>query len=250
MPKKSKSIVKNQNKNVNKNIDKNQDPHIEIVPEPTNISTLSKTKVKAKLITKNNKCDYDDKYTQDILTKRYSKFKENFVDLSELVKLTKLPIRQQNPPEDITENIVKFIIINYDNDISCKWAKSIGKKGDLYSDKYKNDYPIEVKALTSSGPSSFGPKKKFGVIYFLDMRGWLSNILLLWKVNVSNESIEWKQLKMNKLQTHESQCKEGRRPHISWDKIRTQMPSKCVKIYEGTFENIFMASSKATTDSQ
>jgi hypothetical protein len=189
--------------------------------------------------------EYDDKYTQVVLETRYNMYRNNYIDTSEIIKKTGLPIRHQNPPEDVTENIVKFIINKYDNDTSCKWAKSIKHKtlkfsGDLYSDKYSIDMPPEVKAFTSDGPSSFGPNKKFGVIYFLDMREWLNNKFILWKVNVSNDSPEWKNIKMNKTQTNEEQCKEKRRPHISWENIYSQIPEKCVKVYDGTFEDIFM----------
>ena len=97
-----------------------------------------------------------------------------------------------------------------------------------------------MKAFTSDGPSSFGPDKKFGVIYFLDMRDWLNNMFILWKVNVTSDSPEWRNIKMNKKQTNEEQCKQKRRPHISWENIYSQIPDKCIKIYEGTFEDIFM----------
>lgn len=177
-----------------------------------------------------------DRYTPDILRIRYNGFKDGYIELSDLITLTSLPIRHQNPPEDITENIVKYIIHNHDNDPSCKWSKCMGKKGDLYSDKHAM---MEVKAFTSNGPSSFGPKKKFDVLYFLDMRHWLNDLFVLWKVNVTNESPEWKQVKMNKSQTNENQCDDGRRPHISWDNIYTQIPQCCVKVYEGSFEGIF-----------
>lgn len=181
-----------------------------------------------------------DKYTADILQQRYQDYKNSAENTLKIIKETGLPIRNQNPPEDVTENIVKFIIRNYENDMSVKWAKAIGLTGDLYSDNYVHEYPIEVKSLTSDGPSSFGPKKKFGIIYFLDMREWLNNVFTLWKVNVSSNSTEWKQIKMNKTQTHADQCDEGRRPHISWDNIHSQIGEKCVKVYEGTFENIFI----------
>ena len=202
----------------------------------------------------------DDKYTCDVLRIRYSMYRDNYIKTSEIIKTTNLPIRQQNPPEDVTENIVKFIINNYDNDPSCKWAKSIkleGKKGknikingDLYSEKFPIDSPPEVKAFTSDGPSSFGPKKKFGVIYFLDMRQWLTDKFILWKVNLTSESPEWKGIKMNKTQTHEEQCEEGRRPHISWNNIHSQIPDKCIKVYEGNFEDIFTQAVMVSVDSQ
>ena len=65
----------------------------------------------------------DDKYTPDILRKLFNLYKTTYIEKSIIISNTCLPIRHQNPPEDVTENITKFIIRNYDNDISCKWAK-------------------------------------------------------------------------------------------------------------------------------
>lgn len=182
----------------------------------------------------------DDNYTRSVLEIRYNIYHTSYIATDAVIKQTGLPIRHQNPPEDITENIVKFIIINYDTDASCKWAKAIKRHGDLCSDKYAIETPPEVKAFTSDGPSSFGHKKKFGVLYFLDMRDWLNNRFVLWKVNVSSDSVEWHNIKMNKTQTNEEQCKQKRRPHISWENIYSQIPDKCVKVYDGTFEGIFI----------
>ena len=192
------------------------------------------------LINKNQNNILNDAYSDDILRQRYTRFKDNYIYTNDLITTYGLHIRHQNPPEDITENIAKFAIRNYDNDSTCVWAKSVNKKGDLYSEKYPNYSQPEIKAFTSDGPSSFGPQKKFGIIYFLDMRQWLSDKFILWKVNVSDESSEWKQIKMNKTQTYEDQCNEGRRPHISWDNIYSQIPNKCIKVYEGSFEGIFL----------
>lgn len=189
--------------------------------------------------TKNNKSIQEDKYTREILKKRLNRIKDNYNELHDIIVATGLPLRHANPPEDITENIVKFVIQNYDNDPSCIWAKSMGLNGDLFSDKYPIESPIEIKAFTSVGPSSFGPDKKFSVIYFLDMRNWLHDIFIVWKVNLTYESPEWKGIKMNKNQTFEDQCLQGKRPHISWDNIYPQISEHCVKLYDGTFEGIF-----------
>jgi len=181
----------------------------------------------------------EDKYTPDILRVRYTMYRDMHIATAKIIETTGLPIRHQNPPEDISENIAKFIIQNFQNDSSCKWAKAIGKKGDLSSEKYSASQPPEVKSFTSDGPSSFGPKKKFGGIYFLDMRNWLTDSFILWYVNLTDESPAWKNLKMNKKQTNQEQCDEMRRPHISWDKIYPQVSEHCEKVYEGTFEGIF-----------
>jgi len=124
----------------------------------------------------------NDKYSEEILINRFKNFKNMYISDEELIK-NGLPIRHQNPPEDITENITKFIIRKYENDNSCVWCKCVDKKfgltGDLYSNKYDKNAPIEVKSFTSNGPSQFGPDKKFGVLYFLDIRKFLNNEIIL-----------------------------------------------------------------------
>jgi hypothetical protein len=185
-----------------------------------------------------------DNYSEDILRRRLAIFIEWHNQVIDMNKEFGLCIRNVNVPEDISENIVKFIARNHDDDASCKWAKCLGLNGDLYSNKYPAVSPPEVKAFMSDGPSSFGPKKKFGAIYFLDLRELLTDKITLWKIMLTNESQEWKQLKMNKTQTHEEQSNQGRRPHISWDSIYKQIkdkcPDKCEKVYEGSFEGIFI----------
>lgn len=185
-----------------------------------------------------------DKYTADVLRKRYELYKQMVVATQKINEETGLDIRNVNPPEDITENIVKFILRVHCSDASCVWAREVKKSGDLWSSK---EGIQEVKSFTSNGPSSFGPKKKFDVIYFLDMREWLQDTLVLWRVNLSNVSADWKAIKMNqtKNETHEDQTNDGRRPHISWERLYPQIATHCKKVYEGTFEGIFTAPAEA-----
>lgn len=185
---------------------------------------------------------YDDKYYKETLIRRFNDFKNFYISDIELIKYG-LPIRHQNTPEDITENLAKFIIRKYENDYSCVWCKGVDKKysltGDLYSNRYDKKYPIEVKSFTSDGPSQFGPNKKFSVLYFLDLRKWLNDEIILWKVNLNNDSDEYKNIKVSKTETIFDQINKGRRPHISWNKIYPQIKEYCEQIYKGTFENIF-----------
>ena len=194
-----------------------------------------------KIINEKDNNVLDDKYSKEILIKRYENFINNYIYDKKLID-DGLPIRHQNTPEDITENIVKFIIRKYENDETCVWCKSIDKKygytGDLMSNKYDKTTPIEVKSFTSNGPSQFGPNKKFGVLYFLDLRNFLDNNIILWKVNLHYLSFEFKNIKINEYQTLEEQLIEKRRPHITWNKIYPQIKDFCEKIYDGTFENI------------
>lgn len=186
-----------------------------------------------------------DTYTEGVLRTTYSLYKIYITGLNAIRTQTGLPIRSLNPPEDITENITKFILRNKRNDLTCVWAKTVKKSGDLYSDQ---ELVQEVKAFTSNGPCSFGPAKKFNVIYFLDMRQWLDDKFVLWRVSLTNESAKWKGLKMNSTETHEDQCAQGRRPHIGFEKILEQLGDSvdeaglpiCAKVYEGTFDGIFV----------
>jgi hypothetical protein len=184
--------------------------------------------------------DSIDKYTTNILTRRYTQYRDSCLLTIQMKEECGLNIRGQNPPEDITENMTKEIIRIHEGDSSCLWAKGVNKSGDLISNTFTEENPIEVKAFSSDGPSQFGPDKNFGVLYFLDMRKWLKNQFVLWKVNLSNESPEWKNVKVNKTETMEQQCSQGRRPRIGWVSLYPQIKEHCVKVYEGTFEGIFI----------
>ena len=176
-----------------------------------------------------------DVYTPDILRKRYKSNKDCCLEIHEIKKLNNINIDQPTP-QDITENIVKFIIRKYDNDPTCKWSKSSLKRGTFYSEKYNINSQPDVHII---GREIFAAKRYFGVMYFLDMSNWLiHDIIVLWKVNVTNESPEWTQLKLNNTTIQESYA-NGKKPYISWKKIYEQIPDKCVKVYEGPFEGIF-----------
>jgi hypothetical protein len=192
-----------------------------------------------------------DDFSEEILKEYYSIYKDSYCRHIKINEKVRCNLRAPNPQEHLSENIVKFIIRNYEGDKSCMWAKAINKQGDLYSAKYSGNRQIEVKSFTSDGPCSFGPKKKFGVIYFLDMREWLNDKFTLWKVNLTDESPAWKGLKMSKTQTHEDQCDQNRRPHIGWDNLKIQLDqSVYTKVYEGPFENIFIEQVKEQVDPQ
>jgi hypothetical protein len=188
-----------------------------------------------------------DKYTVDILRRRFKRFKQRTIEDIKDIEETGICFRMQNPPEDITENILKFVIINYEEDPTVVWCRLIELPGDL--DSMRTGI-VEAKSFTSDGPSSFGPKKKFNVIYFIDMRKWLNDIFIVWKVNLTNNSDEWKNIQMNEEETNEQQCDDGRRAHISWENIKSQLPpEKISQVYNGTFEGIFTAKPPASPQS-
>lgn len=174
-----------------------------------------------------------DSYTGDLLREQYNLHK-NYV--SQRIKTTKeigVNVRLPNMPEDISENIIKEIIRNKLNDKTSTWDC---KTGDLHSQKEGKQ---ECKCFTSDGPLSFTPSSDWDVIYFLDARNWLNDKLALYKVTLKMSSIEWKNIKVSKTQTFADQTRQGRRPRITWESLYPSIASNCIKIYQGTFDDIF-----------
>jgi hypothetical protein len=177
--------------------------------------------------------------SKERLIERFNRFKYNYLYEEELIN-NGYPIRHQNMPEDISENIAKFIIRKIENDNSCIWCKGYNKTliGDLFSINLNKI--IEIKSFMSDGPSQFGPGKKFDELYFLDLRNLIKNDkIILWKTNLTNLSSDFINMKVNKNETLGQQLEQKRRPHISWDKIYPQIEGNCQKIYDDSFSNIF-----------
>lgn len=147
-----------------------------------------------------------------------------------------IKIRQSNIPEWFTENLMIHIINRYGDIGRVKWCRMANLPGDMCCERYEC---VEGKSFTSNGPCSFGPDKKFDIIFFLDMRGWRADNWILWQVNLNNNSPEWTGIKMNSTETFADQVRSGRRPHISWDLLYPQIADHCVKIYDGSFSRIF-----------
>jgi len=184
----------------------------------------AKPDVKPKLVT------IPDKYTKEVLNEQY-KLHYNYVkSRKDSSKKLNVKFRFPSIPEDISENIIKFIIHKL-GDTTSSW----NCKGDLLSEK---EGVQECKCFTSTGPLSFTPSSKWDVIYFLDATNWLDNKFILYKTSVKRTSDEWKNIKINKTQTFEDQCVQKRRPRITWHALYPQITAFCEKIYESTFDDI------------
>lgn len=178
-----------------------------------------------------------DAYTEELLKEQYSMHK-SYVNgrINTTIKIG-VKVRLPSIPEDISENIIKYIIRNKLHDTTTRWDC---KNGDLQSQKEGTQ---ECKCFTSDGPPSFTPSSDWDVIYFLDARKWLFNDkFILYRIPLKRTSTEWKNIKVNKNQTFEDQTKQGRRPRITWESLQSQIQTYCNKIYEGTFEDIFTTS--------
>lgn len=176
-----------------------------------------------------------DTYSEELLRKQF-RLHKSYVN-GRINTTIKIGVKVRLPciPEDISENIVKFIIHNKLNDKTSSWDC---KKGDLESQKEGKQ---ECKCFTSDGPPSFTPSSDWDVIYFLDARNWLKNdTFILYRISLKRSSTEWKNINVSKTQTFEDQTKQGRRPRITWESLHPQIVSYCSKVYEGTFDDIFI----------
>jgi hypothetical protein len=216
---------------------KNKNALIEMIMQKDSTPVLA-PKIEAKIDVKTKpfiKVEMtQDNYSKDLLKEQYALHKLYVKRRIDTTKKIGVKVRLSCIPEDISENIVKNIIHNKLNDKTSRWDC---KKGDLESQKEGKQ---ECKCFTSDGPLSFTPTSDWDVIYFLDAREWLNDKFILYKMVLKRTSTEWKNIKMSKAQTFEDQTKQGRRPRITWESLYPQLGSHCSKVYEGTFDDIFI----------
>ena len=131
----------------------------------------------------------EDTYTKYLLKEQYALHKAYVIGRINTTKKIGVKVRLPCIPEDISENIVKFILHNKLKDTTSRWDC---KKGDLQSEKEGKQ---ECKCFTSDGPPSFTPSSDWDVIYFLDARNWLNDKFILYQVLLKRTSSEWKNIK-------------------------------------------------------
>lgn len=158
---------------------------------------------------KENKHDKDT-YTKEMLMEQYKVHKNYINARKQFSRLCKIEIRFPCFPEDLSENIIKFICHKL-GDLTCSWNCG---KGDLRSSARGRQ---ECKCFTSNGPISFTPTSEWDELLFLDARRWNENdLFVLYRLRCHRTSEEWKSIKVSKTQTFEDQVKQGRRPRIGW----------------------------------
>jgi hypothetical protein len=140
--------------------------------------------------------------------------------------------RLPNIPSGVSENVT-LQVLQKRGDNSCT---RITPTGDLFSKKYGK---IEIKCFSSIGPSSFGPKCTWDKICFVDATEWLDNKYIIYRVNLSNSTDEWQNVKMNREETFGDKCEKGQRPRMAWENIRNQIDPRHIEIiFDGSFEDI------------
>tara|TARA_B100000073_G_scaffold301537_1_gene268532 strand:- start:3961 stop:4560 length:600 start_codon:yes stop_codon:yes gene_type:complete len=167
-----------------------------------------------------------DGFTKNILISMIEKYNFLYKEIDELNQnLKNKKIRQANYPSEITENIVKFAIKKKYGVVPC-WDTN---KGDLIL----GNKHLEVKGsidLHAGGPSSFGPKEEWHRIYFVDCKKHQDLWFKVYEIKLSNTSNVWKKIKVNKKDTYEDQCKQSRRPRITFRELIHQIPIEYVNV--------------------
>lgn len=104
-----------------------------------------------------------DTYTREVLITQYALHKTYVMNRSASSVRLCFKWRSLGIPEDISENMIKFIL--HDNGYTnvC-WDKT--KPGDLWA----GNHMLECKCFTSNAPISFTPSSNWHEIYFLDAR--------------------------------------------------------------------------------
>jgi len=164
------------------------------------------------------------------LLNNYNKTKLLITEINKSLSIKK--IRQQNFPSEISENIIKFYFIKRFKISPCWDIKS----GDLELLGKK----IEVKGFSSDGPCSFGPTENWSWIYFVDCKKSLQYYFTIYELKLSNKSDLWKNLKINKIQTFEDQCKQKRRPRIRFIDIKEQLNEFIKKVFQGNIMKLIL----------
>lgn len=197
-----------------------------VVYSTNNMKSLSKSN--SKKIAQNAV----DKYSKELLKQQYEIFKNYIISRKNSSELLDIKFRSSGIPEDISENMIKFILHKH-GDVTSSWDC----KGDLLS---SIEGKQECKCFTSDAPITFTPSSEWDCIYFLDARNWLNDSFKLYKFPYKRTSDEWINIKVNKKQSFKDQSLQGRRPRIRWPSLYPQIKEKCCLVFEGSFEDIIV----------
>jgi len=175
-----------------------------------------------------------DKYNLALLRQMYNLHRTYVANRANLAQLYGVSIRSSGLPEDLSENMIKFIISTRSTNKSMSdvtWNCS----GDLYS---PTNGKLECKCFTSDGPISFSPKPDWNSIYFLDATQWLNNRFVLYHTNLRGSSEIWKQIMINRTNNFNDLSVLGRRPRLTWCKLYPQIKDCTSVEFDGSFDDI------------
>ncbi len=182
----------------------------------------------------------DDNYTFDILNRRLDKYIDDlqFNDVMNK-QMSKKQIRNPNFPPDISENIAKFAIFKKYGIMPC-WDTS---KGDIVIKKNNIFKQIEVKGFMSKGPSSFGPKEAWDILYIVDGQDIKNKNFKVYEIKLSNKNEIFRNIPLSKGENYGDIADSGRRPRGCFYKIfKPKLEDHCNLIFDGhisKLDNLF-----------
>ena len=161
--------------------------------------------------------------------------------------------RRPNPPSEVTEHMALFAWHSKFGTYPV-WAIKGGdlKLCDMKTPKHRCLTQIEVKAFTSDGPISYGPKEKWNVIMYVDLRDLIKNqTLKVYLVNETNTSKLFRNLPVKKPTDTEKgtfgeQRERGRRPRLCFDKTKEYFRERMICIFSGHLEELLPPAPKST----
>ena len=155
--------------------------------------------------------------------KRYVMSQEN------RFKVTGKKLRTPNFPSEISENMLRFVLINKERQ-ECVWNIS---KGDLLSGEGVADKITESKAFASEGPISFGPTETWQMLYLIDAIEFRNDMFKVYRVDLPYEDFA-NAVIVNKNQTFKDQCLQKRRPRVGFGLLQQQLGGAIVEIFSGS----------------
>jgi len=175
----------------------------------------------------------EDNYSYEILLRCVDKYITDLQFNKDINKLLSKKKRRNEPfPSDISENIVKFVIAKKYG-IMPKWDTE-KNRGDLIINKKQLFKKVEVKGFMSSGPSSFGPKERWDLIYFVDAQDIVNKKFKVFEIILSNKNEVFRKIMLTKNQTYGDIADTGKRPRASfYEKFKPQLGENCKLIFDG-----------------
>ena len=148
--------------------------------------------------------------------------------------------RMPNFPSEISENIAKHAIRKrYGVTPSWNTTKDVKNITTRSGDLYLAGLTLEVKAFSSTGPTSFGPTEKFDQLYFVDATDYKNKHFIVWRIPISNTSDVYKNIKVSKTETIDDQNVAGKRPRQTFSKIKEQLGDRVEQIFDGSISELY-----------
>lgn len=159
----------------------------------------------------------------------YMDFRHMFLKAKRIGSASRVP----NFPEPVSEQMVCFLLQRL-RGWDVRWDPAM--PGDLQW----QDSRLEVKCVSSAGPITFGPHEEWEKLYILEhmilrerTRGRPHKTrVCCWEIDARHDDALWNVVKVSKHCSFSQQRDQGKRPHITLERLKEQVPMH--KVFEGT----------------